>query len=195
MTPVEQVGMLVVNTFISLYLLVVILRFLLQVVRADFYNPISQFIVKATNPLLVPMRKVIPGFGGIDVASLVLAILVQALGISLIMMINGALPVPQVLLWSVINIIAFVLNIYFFGLLISIFASWVAPGSYNPALILINQILEPVTRPVRKMMPDMGGLDISPIIIIMLIQVMSIMHTAIAQSSKMPAIFYVGVGF
>jgi len=189
MTPVEQVGMLVVNTFISLYLLVVILRFLLQVVRADFYNPISQFIVKATNPLLVPMRKVIPGFGGIDVASLVLAILVQALGISLIMMINGALPVPQVLLWSVINIIAFVLNIYFFGLLISIFASWVAPGSYNPALILINQILEPVIRPIREKMPDMGGLDLSPIVVFLLIQVLEIMVVhQLAVMTKMPKV-------
>lgn len=195
MTPVEQVGMLVVNTFINLYLLVVILRFLLQVVRADFYNPLSQFIVKATNPLLVPMRKAIPGFGGIDIASLVLAILVQALGLSLIMMIKGAMPVPEILLWSVINIIAFVLNIYFFGLLISIIASWVAPGSYNPALILINQILEPVTRPIRKMLPDMGGLDISPIIVFLLIQVLSIVHIAIAQSAKMPEIFYIGVGF
>jgi YggT family protein len=194
MTPVEQVGMLVVNTFVGLYLLVVILRFLLQLVRADFYNPISQFIVKATNPLLVPMRKVIPGFGGIDVASLVLALLVQTLGIALILMINNIMPVPQILLWAVIGVLSLILKIYFWGLLISVIASWIAPGSYNPALILIGQILEPVTRPVRKMLPDMGGLDISPIILFLLIQVVEILVVrGLAQMAGMPSGLVMGI--
>jgi len=194
MTPLEQVGMLVVNTFVGLYLLVVILRFLLQLVRADFYNPISQFIVKATNPLLVPMRKVIPGFGGIDVASLVLALLVQTLGIALILMINNIMPVPQILLWAVIGVLSLILKIYFWGLLISVIASWIAPGSYNPALILIGQILEPVTRPVRKMLPDMGGLDISPIILFLLIQVVEILVVrGLAQMAGMPSGLVMGI--
>lgn len=194
MTPVEQVGMLVVNTFVGLYLLVVILRFLLQLVRADFYNPISQFIVKATNPLLVPLRKVIPGFGGIDLASLVLALLVQTLGIALILMINNIMPVPQILLWAVVGVLNLILKIYFWGLLISVIASWIAPGSYNPALILIGQILEPVTRPVRKILPDMGGIDISPIILFLLIQVVEILVVrGLAQMVSMPSGVVMGI--
>lgn len=194
MTPLTQVGMLVVNTFVGLYLLVIILRFLLQLVRADFYNPISQFIVKATNPPLLPLRKIIPGFGGVDVASLVLALLVQALGISLILMMNGIMPVPQIALWAVVGVLSLILKIYFWGLLISVIASWIAPGSYNPALILIGQILEPVTRPVRKMLPDMGGMDISPIILFLLIQVVEILVVkGLAQMLAMPSGLVMGI--
>ena len=194
MTPLTQVGMLVVNTFVGLYLLVIILRFLLQLVRADFYNPISQFIVKATNPPLLPLRKIILGFGGVDVASLVLALLVQALGISLILMMNGIMPVPQIALWAVVGVLSLILKIYFWGLLISVIASWIAPGSYNPALILIGQILEPVTRPVRKMLPDMGGMDISPIILFLLIQVVEILVVkGLAQMFAMPSGLVMGI--
>lgn len=195
MTPLTQVGMLVINTLVGLYLLVVILRFLLQLVRADFYNPISQFIVKATNPPLIPLRKIIPGFGGIDMSSLTLALLVQIVAIVLILLLNGIQPPPlQVVIWSAIGLISLVLKIYFWGLLITVIASWLAPSSYNPALILINQILEPAIKPIRRMMPDMGGIDISPIVVFLLIQVLEILAVkGLAQASGMPSGLVMGV--
>ncbi len=194
MTPLTQVGMLVINTLVGLYLLVVVLRFLLQLVRADFYNPISQFIVKATNPPLLPLRKFIPGWGGIDIASLVLALLVQAIAIVLILLLNGIQPPIQVAIWAVIGVLSLVLKIYFWGLLITVIASWIAPNSYNPALILINQILEPAIKPVRKLMPDMGGIDISPIIAFLLIQVLEILVVkGLAQMSGMPSGLVLGI--
>jgi YggT family protein len=195
MTPLTQVGMLVINTLVGLYLLVVILRFLLQLVRADFYNPISQFIVKATNPPLIPLRKVIPGFGGIDIASLTLALLVQIIAIVLILLLNGIQPPPlEVVMWSAIGIISLVLKVYFWGLLITVIASWIAPNSYNPALILINQILEPAIKPIRKLMPDMGGIDISPIVVFLLIQVLEILVVkGLAQASGMPSGLVMGI--
>lgn len=195
MTPLTQVGMLVINTLVGLYLLVVVLRFLLQLVRADFYNPISQFIVKATNPPLIPLRKVIPGFGGIDFASLVLAFLVQVIAIVLILLLNGVQPPPlQVAMWSAIGIISLLLKVYFWGLLITVIASWIAPNSYNPVLILINQILEPAIKPVRKILPDMGGIDISPIIMFLLIQVIEIILVkGLAQASGMPSGLVMGI--
>jgi YggT family protein len=194
MTPLTQVGMLVINTLVGLYLLLVVLRFLLQLVRADFYNPISQFIVKATNPPLIPLRKVIPGLGGIDLASLALAFIVQAIAIVLILLLNGIQPPLQVALWAAIGIISLVLKVYFWGLLITVIASWLAPNSYNPALILINQILEPAVKPVRKMMPDMGGIDISPIIMFLLIQVLEILVVkGLAQASGMPSGLVLGI--
>ena len=194
MEPMTQVGMLVVNTLVGLYLMVVVLRFLLQLVRADFYNPISQFIVKASNPPLLPLRRLIPGFGGIDLASLVLAIIVQAIGIALILFLNGIIPEPQMLLWAVVGVLSLILKIYFWGLLISIIASWIAPGSYNPALILINQILEPVTRPIRRIMPDMGGLDLSPLVVFLLIQVTEILVVkGLAQLLAIPRGVIMGV--
>jgi YggT family protein len=194
MTPLTQVGMLVINTLVGLYLLLVILRFLLQLVHADFYNPISQFIVKATNPPLMPLRKFIPGWGGIDLASLTLAFIVQIIAIVLILLLNGVQPPLQVVMWAAIGIISLVLKVYFWGLLITVIASWLAPNSYNPALILINQILEPAVKPVRKMMPDMGGIDISPIIMFLLIQVLEILVVrGLAQASGMPAGLVFGV--
>ena len=194
MTPLTQVGMLVINTLVGLYLLIVVLRFLLQLVRADFYNPVSQFIVKATNPPLIPLRKVIPGWGGIAIASLVLALLVQAVAIVLILLLNGIQPHFQVVLWAAIGVLSLLLKIYFWGLLITVIASWVAPNSYNPVLILINQILEPAMKPIRKIMPDMGGLDISPIIMFLTIQVLEILVIkGIAQASGMPAGLVMGI--
>ncbi|MGK0476421.1 MAG: YggT family protein [Oleispira sp.] len=195
MSSLTQVGLLVINTLVGLYLLLVVMRFLLQVVRADFYNPISQFIVKATNLPLIPLRKVIPGIGGIDVASIVLALVVQAVAIVLILLLNGIQPPPlQVAMWSAIGILSLLLKVYFWGLLITVIASWVAPNSYNPVLILINQILEPAMKPIRKIMPDLGGIDISPIIMFLLIQVLEILIVkGLAQASGMPAGLVMGV--
>ena len=170
------------------------MRFLLQLVRADFYNPISQFIVKATNPPLIPMRKIIPGFGGIDVASLVLALIVQAIAIALIMLIKGFQPPADVIIWAAIGVMSLFLKIYFWGLLITVIASWIAPSSYNPALILINQILEPAMRPIRKLMPDMGGIDLSPIMMFLAIQVLEVLLVrGLAISSGMPAGIIIGL--
>lgn len=175
MSPVSQVGMLLINTVGSILLLIVLLRFLLQLVRADFYNPISQFIVKATNPVLIPLRRVIPGFGGLDIASLVLAYGVQVIFMAGALLVMGyGLPWANIVVWSLVAIFALIIKVYFWGMLITVIASWIAPNSYNPALILINQILEPVIRPIRQKMPDMGGLDLSPIVILLGIQIVEI---------------------
>ena len=129
----EILGYLV-QTFLSLYLVAMLLRFLLQLVRADFYNPISQFLVKVTNPLVIPMRRVIPGMGGLDLASLLLAVLLQLAGIVLLLLINGiGLPGPFTLLvWSLLGVLGLLVNIYFFALLGMIILSWVAAGSRHP---------------------------------------------------------------
>lgn len=178
MSPLSQAGLLLINSIGSLVLLVIVLRFLLQLVRADFYNPMSQMIVKFTNPLLIPLRRIIPGFGGLDVASLVLALAAQYLLIVLVLMIAGFgmnLPFVAMIGWAAVGLGSLLLNIYFWGLLIVIIASWIAPNSYNPALILINQIIDPVMRPIRTKMPDLGGLDLSPMVLMLGIKVIEIL--------------------
>src|SRR5690606_10739056 len=166
MNGMNMAAVYVVQTLGSLYLLIVLLRFILQLVRADFYNPLSQFIVRATQPLLKPMRRVIPGFGGVDVASLVLAVLVQLVLLALIIKLMGyALPpILQLLVWSLVGITALFLKIFFFALIITVILSWVAPRSRGPAAILVIQICEPVLAPFRRVLPSMGGLDLSPIV-------------------------------
>ncbi len=190
MSPVSQVGLLLVNTLGSLLLLIIVLRFLLQLVRADFYNPLSQFIVKATNPVLLPLRQLVPNIAGIDTAAIVLAVIVQYIFMCGLLVLAGngaALPWLNIVAWAAIAVVALVLNIYFWGLIITVIASWIAPNSYNPALILINQLLEPVVRPIRKAMPDMGGLDLSPIVIFLLIQMIEILFIRpMAAAAGMP---------
>lgn len=166
MTGLASAAIYVIQTLGSLYLLVVLLRFILQLVRADFYNPLSQFVVRATKPLLNPLRKVIPGLGGLDLASLVLAVLLQWLLMIVVVLLMGANPLgalPQLLVWSVISITSLFLKVFFFAMIISVILSWVAPGSYNPGAQLVNQICEPLLAPFRKLLPNLGGLDISPI--------------------------------
>lgn len=166
MTGLASAAIYVIQTLGSLYLLVVLLRFILQLVRADFYNPLSQFVVRATKPLLNPLRKVIPGLGGLDLASLVLAVLLQWLLMIVVVLLMGANPLgalPQLLVWSVISITSLFLKVFFFAMIISVILSWVSPGSYNPGAQLVNQICEPLLAPFRKLLPNLGGLDISPI--------------------------------
>ena len=184
-----------IQTFLSIYLVAMLLRFLLQVARADFYNPISQFLVKITNPLVIPLRKVIPGYGGLDLASLLLALVLQAGGIVAILVLNGlGFPSPlQLLIWSSLGIVGLLVNIYFFALLAMIILSLVAPGSSNPAIYLLYQITEPVMAPVRKILPSMGGLDFSPILVFILINVIQIALRHMAAGAGLHPALVIGL--
>ncbi len=183
MNAINEILVYLVQTLLSLYLVTMLLRFLLQLVRADFYNPISQFIVKVTNPLVIPLRRVIPGLGGIDVSSLLLALLLQLAAIVALLLINGLAPPGVVLLlaWSVLGVVGLLVNIYFFALLAMIILSWVAAGSRHPAIYLLYQITEPVMAPFRKVLPPMGGLDLSPILVFVLINIIQIALRHLAQ--------------
>ncbi|OED45662.1 hypothetical protein ACH42_04830 [Endozoicomonas sp. (ex Bugula neritina AB1)] len=162
-----------VQTLGGLYIMAVLLRFLLQLVKADFYNPISQAIVKATSPLLNPLRKIVPGFGGMDFAALVLALILQIGLLYLILFLRGIAPemVPftTVIISSLLKLATEFLNIYMFSLIIIAIASWVAPNSYNPGLMLLHQITEPLTSRVRKVIPPLGGLDFSLMAVMLVI--------------------------
>ena len=176
MSAINEIFGYLIQTFLSLYLIAMVLRFLLQVVRADFYNPICQFLVKITNPLVIPLRRIVPSLAGLDLASLLLAILLQMASITALIFINyQALPtLGMLLLGGVLGVLALVVNIYFFALLAMIILSWVAAGSRHPAIYLLYQITEPVMAPFRKMLPAMGGMDFSPILVFILINVIQI---------------------
>ena len=184
MSAINEILGYLIQTFLSLYLVAMLLRFLLQLVRADFYNPISQFLVKVTNPLVIPMRRLIPGLGGLDLSSLLLAVLLQLAGIILLLLINGlGLPgVFTLLVWSLLGVLGLLVNIYFFALLGMIILSWVAAGSRHPAIYLLYQITEPVMAPFRKVLPNMGGLDFSPILVFILINIIQIALRHMAQA-------------
>ena len=173
MLGLNDAAIFIIKTLGSLYLLIVLLRFILQLVRANFYNPLCQFIVKATQPLLKPLRRVIPSMFGLDMSSLVLALIVQMLLIAVIVSLKGFM-VDWVLLvpWALIALFSLFLNIIFWAMVISVILSWVAPGSHNPGAELVAQITEPVLAPFRRIIPNLGGLDISPIFAFIVIQLL-----------------------
>ena len=184
MTALSDVFTYLIYVFFGLYILAMLLRFLLQAVRADFYNPISQSLVKVTNPLVIPLRKILPGFGGLDLASLLLALILQILMVTLLVLIQtGAMLAPlPLLLVGVLGLASYLLKIYFFALLAMIVLSWIAPGGNHPALYLLHQITEPVMVPFRKVLPAMGGLDFSPILVFIIINVLQIVLRNLAFS-------------
>jgi YggT family protein len=173
MLGLNDAAIFIIKTLGSLYLLIVLMRFILQLVRANFYNPLCQFIVKATQPLLKPLRRVIPSMFGLDMSSLVLALILQMLLIAVILSLKGFV-VDWVLLvpWALIALFALFLNIIFWAMIISVILSWVAPGSHNPGAELVAQITEPVLAPFRRIIPNLGGLDISPIFAFIVIQLL-----------------------
>ncbi|MDP6415976.1 MAG: YggT family protein [Gammaproteobacteria bacterium] len=162
---------LLFNTLGGLYLLAILLRFLLQIARADFYNPVSQAVVKITDPLVRIFRTIIPGYKGVDFSCLVLALVIEAIAIcTLIYLYGGNIPsVGFIITWSFVGILYFMINIYYYAIIASIIMSFVMlfSGTMNPhpLLKLVWQLTEPVMAPVRKVIPAMGGLDFSPIFI------------------------------
>lgn len=146
-------------------------RFLLQACRVDFYNPVSQGVIKVTDPILRPMRGLLPGYRNLDLASFIAAVLVQ---IVLIMSL-GALQGVQtgnlgtILAAGVLQVLMLIIRIFWWSILIVIIAGWIAPGSNHPALALLHQLTEPLLAPARKLLPAMGGLDFSPILVFLLL--------------------------
>ena len=191
MIGLNTAAVYVLQTLGSLYLLIVLLRFVLQLVRANFYNPLCQFIVKATQPLLKPLRRVIPSLFGLDMSSLVLAILVQLalMALTLLLTYGTTGNFVQLLIWSIIGVTALFLKIFFFALIISVILSWVAPGSHNPGAELVNQICEPALAPFRRLLPNLGGLDISPILAFMVLKLLDMLViNNLAAMTGMPEI-------
>ena len=173
MLGLNDAAIFVIQTLGSLYLLIVLLRFILQLVRANFYNPLCQFAVKATQPLLKPLRRVIPSMFGLDMSSLVLALVVQMALFAVILLLSGySVDVRFLAPWALIGIFALFLKILFWAMIISVILSWVAPGSHNPGAELVQQITEPVLAPFRRIIPNLGGLDISPIFAFIALQLL-----------------------
>jgi YggT family protein len=165
--------LLIVKTLGNLYLFIVLLRLVLQLTRADFYNPISQAVVKATSPLLMPIRKVIPSIGRVDTASVVLALLVQAVIMLLIFTIAGVMVSPlHYVIYAVAGVLYHLLDLYFWALLITVILSWVAPTTNHPGAMLVAQICEPLYRLCHRFIPSLGGLDLSPIFLFLAISVL-----------------------
>jgi len=166
----------IISTIAQLYLLVMLLRFWLPWLRADFRNPIAQGILRLTSPLVIPVRRVIPPIGRLDTATIVVAFAVQYLTVLIVLTINGVpANIAPVALTTFVNLVLLSLRLFTFAIFIHIILSWIAPGTYNPATAFISMLVEPVLRPFRKMIPPIAGLDISPMFAIIGLMALSIL--------------------
>lgn len=172
----SNAAVFLVQTIFGLYILAVLLRFLLQLVRADFYNPLVQVLVKITNPPLIPLRRVIPGFGGIDVAGIVLLLGLQLLELVLVgLILDASFSLPGLLIMSIAELLVLVLNVFLVAIIIQVILSWVNPGTYSPFTALLDHLTEPVLEPARRILPPIGGLDLSPILVLVGIQLLKML--------------------
>ncbi len=155
-----------ISTIFNLYLMVVLLRFWLQLSKADFYNPMSQFVVKATHPIIGPMRRVIPSIGAIDVATLVLALIV-AMGkyLALSLLLGGNINPIGMIIIGALSVLKEFLTLVFWVLILRAILSWVSQGS-SPVEYVLQQLTEPFLSPIRRILPSMGGLDLSVLVAI-----------------------------
>ncbi|GAB4507482.1 MAG: YggT family protein [Sulfuricaulis sp.] len=175
-----EAGVLIVEVVFGLYILAVLLRFLFQLVRADFYNPISQFLVALTNPLLKPLRRIIPGLFGIDIASLVLLLILKCLEMFIVFWLGGYAPdLLPLLLAAVVDLLRLTINVYFYAILLRVILSWFMPYgmNQNPAGSLLTSLTEPLMRPARRLIPAVGGLDLSPIVVLVGLQLLQLALT------------------
>ncbi len=172
-----------VTLVFQLYVIAVLLRFMLQLVRADFYNPISQFLIKVTNPILRHLRRWIPGYAGIDWPSIILMVVLMFIELCLIALIKTAsVPaVPGLLVLSVCHILKMTVWIYFITIILQAITSWISPGAYSPVTVLMYQLTEPILRPIRRLIPPAGGIDWSPFIALILLNLCLILLIAPLQ--------------
>jgi YggT family protein len=160
-----------VKTLADLYLLTFLLRFIMQWVRASYYNPLAQFVLKVTSPLVVPARRLLPSVGGLDTPTLaVLVVLEIAVTFVLLRLSGVSLPLPVLLLYSLLRLIALALWFYTVALFIYVLLSWFGDRGINPMAALLGELVEPLLRPARRLLPPIGGLDLSPLIVILLLQ-------------------------
>jgi len=161
-----------INLVLGFLLLAVALRFLLAWVRADFYNPISQFLVTMTNPMLRPLRRVIPGYAGVDWPALVLMLALKLIELVLLgLAAAGRVPAfAGLLVFGVAELLNLFIYIFMFAILIQVVLSWVNPGAYNAITVLLYRLTGPLLRPARRLVPPVAGLDFSPVVVIVLLQ-------------------------
>ena len=166
----------VVDALTQIVLFLLVLRLWLPVLRADFRNPVAQAILKITSPLIIPLRRLLPAIGRIDTATVLVTLAIQLLVVYLLVSMRGLSPTAaEVVLTAIVSLVLLSINVFFFGIILYIILSWIAPGTYNPVAALLQVIAEPVLRPFRRVIKPMGGLDISPIFAIIGLQALIIL--------------------
>ncbi|MEO6688740.1 MAG: YggT family protein [Dokdonella sp.] len=166
MSYFANAGQILINFAFGALIALLVLRVLLQIVRANFYNPICQFLYKLTNPVLMPLRKVIPAWRNLDIAGILLAWLLTAIKVALLYALAGqSLGLLGLGVMALADLIDFVLMLYLGVILVYVLISFISVERSNPIVPLVHQLIEPLLRPLRKRLPTLGGIDFSPMLV------------------------------
>ena len=175
MTALQEISVFLIRTLFDLYIILFVIRLLLGFARADFRNPISQFIVKATNPVLLPLRKIIPSIARIDTSAIVSVILLKLIQVGLLVVVTGgAMNIPAAL-WIVVGeLLRLIVWVYIIALLVQAVISWVGSAHGNPVEPLLRSLTSPILKPIQKVVPPVAMMDLSPLVAIIGLQVVLI---------------------
>lgn len=175
-SPFFNASTFLIETLFDLYILTFVLRFLLQIVKANYYNPVCQFLIKVTDPLLLPVRRITPNWKGIDWACVSALVILEMIKFALISfaVFHIAPNIIGLLLQSIASILQITLNVFFFAIIIEVILSWINPTLNNPATAVIYQLSNLLLNPVRRIIPPIGGLDLSPLFVLILLKFIEI---------------------
>ena len=174
---ISQAAIFLVQLFFDIFILAFLLRYLLTKLRVNSYNPLSEVIMKVTNPVLKPLRRMIPGYYGVDWSSIVALLLIQSLEIIITQLIirGDVIAINALFILTMANLLKMILYIYMFTIIIQVIISWINPSAYNPIVTIMSQLTDPILRPVRRIASFGGGLDFSPLIVLVIIQLLMIL--------------------
>ena len=191
-----QIGDLVLTLAFGLVMVALVARLLGQIARADFYNPVGQTVLSVTNPLVLPLRRVLPTIGGLDNASLLWLCLSQLLFACLLTLLQGQSPLPFLgpfLVGSFLGSAAFLLNVLLWSMVIVALASWLSSGYPNPMLAFVAQMIEPFVAPVRRLRLHIGMLDLSFLVALLVLQIGGILLRGLAVQLGLPTQLFLGL--
>lgn len=157
----------IIDALTSLYLLLLLLRLVFPYVRVNFRSPLAQAIMRLTSPPVVPLRRILPPIGRVDTATLLVAIAIQCAAVTLIVFLYGVPLIPlAVALTTIVKLVVLLIHLFAFAVIIRVVLSWISPHQNNPATEIVNSISDPVLAPFRRVIPSIGGMDISPVFVI-----------------------------
>lgn len=171
----QNAGLFLVNTLFELYLLILGVRFLLAWARADYFNPITRFIIQCTQPIIGPLRRVIPNFKNIELSTFITIFVFEIIKFLLIGWITSQMfSIAGLFILSAAEELKLLLNILFYSIIIQAILSWVQQG-YSPVAVVLKQLTSPFMRPIQRVIPPIGGVDISPIFALIFLQLLIIL--------------------
>jgi YggT family protein len=164
-----------VRTLTDLYILTFLLRFIMQWTRADFHNPFAEVILRVTNPLVLPARRILPAARGVDLPTLILLLVLEALATVLLLALWGVrLPTGTFVLMVVLRLVNLTIWFYTIAVFVYVILSWIGQGRYTPIGAILSDLVEPILSPARRILPSIAGLDLSPLLVLVLLQAVSI---------------------